>query len=377
MAKNNKHTKFILQCITEKTRLFYLSEPMRISTLYWAIGSLFLLEEFREIQKLSETVRGFTMACQNVDGGFGAKPGYPSNPLFTLSALQILYILRRIGKSSPAPPAPDNHKEKEEIPDTRRPGSFTVQERIDELEMDLIEESSDNTSQSSSSNELSLKGGRPEKTLNSVMCNAYLEKIVTDEKLIGFNSYLDMRYICSYITSKHLLAQLSLGGPEMFFILPPMKRILCTYISQCINIDGGIGPMPGCESHAANTFCGLASLFLMGEVSLVGIQETAVSVSLLQSKKGGFSSRVDKHEDLCSTYWAYSALSIMGKSGYVDLSSVRQYIESCESEEGGYADRPGSAPDLLHTFFALSCFAVLDNKSLMEILPSLSLCPFD
>ncbi|KAI5129847.1 geranylgeranyl transferase type-2 subunit beta [Nematocida parisii] len=375
MEQNKKHINFVLRCVREKTRVFYLSEPMRISTFYWVVGSLLLLEDHKNIERLSKKILNFVVECQNEDGGFGARPKYPSCPISTLSALQILYVLKKSNELSEGSETPTSTVlVQEDLPETKRPGQFTVQERRNEEIFQSLEHVSDSSSDSLDIETDTESSG---KTTNYVMCNAYLEKIVTNEKLIGFNSILNISYICYYIASKSLLTELSLGGPDMFVILAPMKKILCEYISQCVNLDGGIGAMPGSESHAAYTFSGVSSLFSLGEIGLISIQETATLIGLLQTNSGGISGRVDKIEEICSTFWGYSTLAIMGVPGYVDSSALRNFISSCECVEGGYSDRPNGTPTLLYTFYALSCLAVLDNKSVMDILPSLSLCLFD
>lgn len=383
MPENDKHKRFIIRTLREKTRTFYLTKPMRISTLYWGVASLFLLEKYKTIGKLSDRMRKFAVRCQNTDGGFGARPGYPSNPLFTLSALQLFTILnltdeiiKNNASSGGVPPADSRI--------VKSPGQFTIQERKDELLDEIFEDQSEEKSDSSdigdefNSTESAEKTTSPqERIVNYVLCNAYLEKIVTNEKLIGYSSVLDLRYICCYVASKTLLSQLSLGGPEMFYILAPMKRIICNYISECINIDGGIGPMPGCESHAAYTFCGVASLYLLGEISVLCLNETAMQIGLLQNQTGGISGRVDKIEEICSTYWNISSIVLLGKDGYIDKEAAKKYVESCECADGGYSDRPADIPDLLHTFYCLMSISIINGQNILEVLPILSLCLFD
>ncbi|KAI5190721.1 geranylgeranyl transferase type-2 subunit beta [Nematocida minor] len=373
MDNNKKHKQFITRCLQEETRVFYLSEPIRISTFYWAVASLFLLKEHKAVGHLAEKMEKYVLRCQNSDGGFGARPGYASNPLFTLSALQLLYILKKnkeiIGDDSSEETEKLSKKEIKE----KRPGEFTVQERKEELFMDLDRSSSTDSNIADGA----IGEDSSARIPNYVLCNAYLESIVTNEKLVGYDSVLDLRYVCCYIASKNLLSLLSLGGPEMFCIVTPMKRLLCNFISQCANLDGGLGAMPGCESHSAYTFCGVSSLFLLGELSVLSIYDTALSIGLLQNKTGGLSGRVDKIEELCSTYWNFSSASLLGKEGYIDSEKVRKYVERCECSTGGYSDRPDGIPDLLHTFYALGCNSILDKNSIMEVLPTLSLCLFE
>lgn len=370
MLEKDKHQQFIIQCLSKRTRLYYLSEPMRLSTLYWMLNSLALMEKVDLIESMAPKVVALLKRCQNEDGGFGANVKYASSPLSTLSALQIMSILQknRISYSR-------THQVEAEVPpeaaELKRAGEFTIKDRLDEL---LFMSSEADANEGMLDEEA---GGQPAPDqINYVMCNAYLEGIVQNGKLVGYAfNELDQRFVCCYVASKHLLAQLCPGSHlEVFYILPQIKALLCEYIAKCTNFDGGVGPEPGCESHAAHTFCAVASLFLMGEVGVLDINRCARFLALRQQPSGGIAGRVDKEEDGCYSFWSYSALLMLGKETYVDQEALKKYVLRNQSPTGGFSDKPGGVPDLFHTMFSLAALGLLGNAGVVQVVPSLALC---
>ncbi|KAI5192276.1 geranylgeranyl transferase type-2 subunit beta [Nematocida sp. AWRm77] len=367
-----KHKEFVLRCISDKCRLYHLSEPMRLSTLYWALNSLFLMKETQMVEEIGEKVVRFVALCQNTDGGFGANIGYPSSPLYTLSALQIMYIVEKsriANMRSGVEKEIENPKEAE----IKRAGEFTMKDRIAELfvigETDQTEKSVlDRIGEGASNGEISY-----------AMCNAYLEQIVQERKLVGYEfGELDMRFVCCYVASKDILAQICAGdGPKLFGVHYKIKELLCEYIGKCTNLDGGVGPEPGCESHAAHTFCAVSSLFILGEVTLLDINKCARFLALRQRKNGGLSGRVDKDPDGCYAFWSYSSLVMLGKENYIDKSALKKYILGNQSPEGGFSDKPFGVPDLFHTMFSLAALGMMKHDKVMDVVPSLALCLTD
>ncbi|KAI5187493.1 geranylgeranyl transferase type-2 subunit beta [Nematocida homosporus] len=465
MVEKKVHVDFVMRCLSEKTRVFYLSSPMRMSTLYWGLFSLSMLDDLPMVIGFAGRIEEFVVKCQNEDGGFGAAVGYPSSPLATLSALQLLSLIQQTkltcqSKGMPVPEVEDCG--------LKRAGEFTIQNRIDEQtiqpllsmpkvvllgdEEDESDESDDEEKEddhepiensagapegtqtqesvegktniegpkdqeSSKTPDQRNKSDRPDndqtkpsetpnkpegekntdsnpdsstkpshkpsnqprpKMPNWVMCNAFLEKFVTDEKIIGYPGFLlDQRMPFCYTISKNLLSQLNAGGPEYFLVLTPIKTLLCDYISKCSNFDGGIGCEPGCESHVAYTFCAISTLFIIGEIGAIDTEGCARFLTQCQRKSGGFADRVDKSEDLCASFWAYSSLMLLGKSFYADTKALKAFVQSCECVTGGFSDHPGKTPNLHHTTMALSLLAMLDSTSILDAIPAMALCLYD
>ncbi|KAI5181781.1 geranylgeranyl transferase type-2 subunit beta [Nematocida sp. AWRm80] len=398
---NKKNIEFVKRCLSEETRVYFLSEPIRVNTLYWAINTLFLMNQTFLIEQMSSGIEQFVFECQNEDGGFGGNIKYPSTPESTLAALQLVYLIGKNREKYLQEKKPEQKTKKDPL--LKRPGEFSIQDRIDELTFlalnkdmahqeqepwntSISEEDKTSNKDKKDNNDVSddvtdhskKKNNEKKKySLNYVLCNAYLERIVTDQRLIGYNDQLDLRAICCYVSSKNVLAQLELGGPEYIIILPRIKSLICEYITRCNNLDGGLGAEPGCESHVAYTFCAIVSLVLIGEVSVLDIEKTCSWLARQQKKSGGFSGRVDKIEDLCNSYWAYSSLLLLGKAFYSDDNALRKYANQCYCQDtGGFADGPEKIPDLTHTIFAVGIVSMLDKIITVDTLPTLALCLF-
>ncbi|OAG29623.1 geranylgeranyl transferase type-2 subunit beta [Nematocida displodere] len=403
MTYNKEHREFILRCISQKTRLYYLSEHIRMNTLYWMLNSLKILDEVVLIEELSEGVRKFVCRCQNKDGGFGGNRGYPTTAITTLSAIQILYLLKGNRETytkyyqKEDAPSPESPKDK-------RAGEFTIHDHLKEiLEEPLhsginLDESSSGSGSGSDTDtgtgtdtdtgtgtdtDKSTDQASPKKEKelapNFVLCNAFLETIIVDGKLQGYAyKELDIRTICCYVASKTLLSMLAGSNEQdIFVIVPPVKAILLAYIGSCLNVDGGFGVEPECESHSAHVFCAVSALFLLGEMAFLDPEKSGSFLAWQQKPTGGLSGRIDREEDICHSFWGYSSLMMLEKEHYIDKEKLKAYIVSCESKNGGFSDRPDQPPNLLHTFLSLIALKMIEEKAIIISFPPLALCLCD
>lgn len=71
---------------------YWLTEHLRLNGVYWGLTALHLLG--RPDALPPDMTLQFVLACQNVDGGFGAAPGHDSHMLYTVSAVQILATIK-------------------------------------------------------------------------------------------------------------------------------------------------------------------------------------------------------------------------------------------------------------------------------------------
>lgn len=378
MFDKKKNVEYIIRCMKEKNRLFYITEPLRMCTIYWALNSLALMKEVVLLENLAGETEAFVIKCQNPDGGFGGNVDYPSSPISTLCALQVLYLLKRNREiyNKYYKEAADLEAGSAEQAALKRPGEFTIRDRWREMVSDPLHDPGHEQISLMDSSEGSATDLK--RIPNLVMCNAYLEGIVVDNQLQGYaEDMLDLRCICCYVCSKNMLGQLSPTGPELFVILPQIRNKICEYIGKCTNLDGGMGAEPGCESHSAHTFCGLSALYFLDSLGAVDEEECARFLAMQQKESGGISGRVDKIEDVCYSFWSYSSLMLLQKEKYVQKEKLRSFVLSCESESGGFSDRPGKVPDLFHTMFSLAALGMLGSETIMDVVPSLALCVYD
>jgi geranylgeranyl transferase type-2 subunit beta len=79
----------------------YLSmSHLKMSALYWSLCSLYILFEndadlvFKHSPLTKSEIIDFVKSCRNTDGGYGGNIGLDSHLLFTLSAIQILNLIK-------------------------------------------------------------------------------------------------------------------------------------------------------------------------------------------------------------------------------------------------------------------------------------------
>ena len=150
------------------------------------------------------------------------------------------------------------------------------------------------------------------------------------------------------------------------------------FIASCQTYEGGIACLPFGEAHAGYTFCGLASLILLGETNKIDINRLAEwAVNRQIANQGGFNGRINKFVDSCYNYWQGAIaelidIALKGKGNYnrewlYNQRAVQGYtILCCQDREGGLIDKPSKSPDLYHTCYALAGLSIMQSKSMYE-----------
>lgn len=153
------------------------------------------------------------------------------------------------------------------------------------------------------------------------------------------------------------------------------------YILSCITYEGSLGLTPGREGHGGSTFCGIASLFLMGVLDDVMNREeikgwkddlirwcvsrqyslhgTIYSNTISEhngstNQVAGMCGRPNKLEDTCYSYWVGGTLHLLNEAHLLDGWALRDYVLSCQSTYGGFGKLVGEMPDKLHSFYSLA-----------------------
>jgi geranylgeranyl transferase type-2 subunit beta len=358
-AEAHVHLGFLRRCFEEKTKLFYLSDPIRMNTLYWMLNSLALLGMDREVRRMSPETAQFVSMCQNPDGGFGGNVGMPSSILCTTAALQLLFVMLNAGK--------EGNEEKERGKKEENARHLRPTDKISVLREEDVESFMERFRDA-----LGIGHCEEAGAVNYAACGVYLDSLV-DARGVNGNEFgeKDQRFVCCYVASKKLIGMMNptLGGVSS--ISEERMEAVLQYIVDSMNEDGGIGPVPGGESHAAYTFCALSALFLLGKIEMVDKDTCVRFISLRQADSGGLAGRVDKQEDVCYSFWSYSVLAMLGRRKCICQKSLEEFIYSCQSEEGGFSDYPGNEPDLFHTMFALSSLELLRNEMVLNVSPAL------
>ncbi|EPZ36630.1 Geranylgeranyl transferase type-2 subunit beta domain-containing protein [Rozella allomycis CSF55] len=86
------HIEYIKTLNDRKDELSYwFTEQLRVSGVYWGVTALFILSD--ELPFPKEQIIDFVMSCYQPEvGGFGGNAGHDPHILYTLSAVQILFM---------------------------------------------------------------------------------------------------------------------------------------------------------------------------------------------------------------------------------------------------------------------------------------------
>lgn len=156
------------------------------------------------------------------------------------------------------------------------------------------------------------------------------------------------------------------------------------YILSCKSYEGALGLTPGREGHGGSTFCGIASLYLLGVLDdvmdreeLKGWKEELIYWCVMRQKSlmkndvvnddddnngyvqeeeqpAGMVGRPNKKEDTCYSYWIGGTLHLLSSSHLIDGWALREYVLKCQSPYGGFGKVVGAMPDLLHSFYSMA-----------------------
>lgn len=160
-----------------------------------------------------------------------------------------------------------------------------------------------------------------------------------------------------------------------------------SYILSCVTYEGSLGLTPGREGHGGSTFCGIASLFLLGVLDDVlrspeqtGWKEDLIRWCVMRQyslpgkevdsgdlisngydgengNAAGMQGRPNKLEDTCYSYWIGGTLHLLGAAHLLDGWALREYVLKCQSPYGGFGKVVGAMPDLLHSFYSMAWLA--------------------
>uniref|UniRef100_A0A1D1Z4B7 Protein farnesyltransferase subunit beta n=1 Tax=Anthurium amnicola TaxID=1678845 RepID=A0A1D1Z4B7_9ARAE len=105
---------------------------------------------------------------------------------------------------------------------------------------------------------------------------------------------------------------------------------LGNYILSCQTYEGGIAGEPGSEAHGGYTFCGLATMILIGEADKLDLPSLIDWVTFRQGVECGFQGRTNKLVDGCYSFWQGGVLALIQRI----LSIVNEQLKSSFLEEG-------------------------------------------
>ena len=147
------------------------------------------------------------------------------------------------------------------------------------------------------------------------------------------------------------------------------------FIASCQTYEGGISWNPYGEAHAGYTFCGLASMILLGEAHKLDMNRLIEWTTNRQLEiEGGFNGRVNKLVDSWYNFWIGSVFELIdialegkgninGGEWLNNQLALQGYtIFCCQNSEGGLKDKPRKHVDVYHTMYSLAGTSICQYK---------------
>ncbi|KAK3710399.1 hypothetical protein QZH41_012317 [Actinostola sp. cb2023] len=148
------------------------------------------------------------------------------------------------------------------------------------------------------------------------------------------------------------------------------------YIVKSQSYDFGIAQGPNLESHGGSTFCAIASLYLMGRLSIVFSETDLQKLKrwCLFRQKSGFQGRPNKPVDTCYAFWVGASLKILNSFEMIDFVANRDYLMQTQANvTGGFSKWPGNHPDALHSYFGICGLSLMKEQGLLPIHAALNI----
>ncbi|XP_059549831.1 geranylgeranyl transferase type-1 subunit beta isoform X2 [Myotis daubentonii] len=153
-----------------------------------------------------------------------------------------------------------------------------------------------------------------------------------------------------------------------------MKKAI-NYIRRSMSYDNGLAQGAGLESHGGSTFCGIASLCLMGKLEEVFSEKELNRIKrwCIMRQQNGYHGRPNKPVDTCYSFWVGATLKLLKIFQYTNFEKNRNYILSTQDRlVGGFAKWPDSHPDALHAYFGICGLSLMEESGICTVHPALN-----
>ncbi|XP_010612431.1 geranylgeranyl transferase type-1 subunit beta isoform X2 [Fukomys damarensis] len=154
-----------------------------------------------------------------------------------------------------------------------------------------------------------------------------------------------------------------------------MKKAI-NYIRRSMSYDNGLAQGAGLESHGGSTFCGIASLCLMGKLEEVFSEKELNRIKrwCIMRQQNGYHGRPNKPVDTCYSFWVGATLKLLKIFQYTNFEKNRNYILSTQDRlVGGFAKWPDSHPDALHAYFGICGLSLMEESGICKVHPALNM----
>uniref|UniRef100_G1TK87 Geranylgeranyl transferase type-1 subunit beta n=2 Tax=Oryctolagus cuniculus TaxID=9986 RepID=G1TK87_RABIT len=148
-----------------------------------------------------------------------------------------------------------------------------------------------------------------------------------------------------------------------------------SYIRRSMSYDNGLAQGAGLESHGGSTFCGIASLCLMGKLEEVFSEKELNRIKrwCIMRQQNGYHGRPNKPVDTCYSFWVGATLKLLKIFQYTNFEKNRNYILSTQDRlVGGFAKWPDSHPDALHAYFGICGLSLMEESGICKVHPALN-----
>ncbi|KAG9487925.1 hypothetical protein GDO78_007626 [Eleutherodactylus coqui] len=139
--------------------------------------------------------------------------------------------------------------------------------------------------------------------------------------------------------------------------------------------ENALGQGAGLEAHGGSTFCGIASLCLMGKLEDVFSEKELNRIRrwCILRQQNGFHGRPNKPVDTCYSFWVGATLTLLDIFKYTNFERNRNFILSTQDRlVGGFAKWPDSHPDALHAYFGICGLSLMGESGINEVHPALN-----
>ncbi|XP_054159504.1 geranylgeranyl transferase type-1 subunit beta-like [Oppia nitens] len=183
---------------------------------------------------------------------------------------------------------------------------------------------------------------------------------------VVFEKENDMRFVYCCATISYILNDWS--------AIDRQKTV--SFIMNSFTYDCGFGQCPGLESHGGSTYCALASLSLMDELSQLSAKQlSSLTRWCLFRQANGFQGRPNKDPDTCYSFWVGAALKLIDAYHLINIKQNENFIlDTQDLVTGGLAKYPDNTPDPMHTYLGLSGMALNPtNNYLLSVYAALNI----
>jgi protein farnesyltransferase subunit beta len=116
---------------------------------------------------------------------------------------------------------------------------------------------------------------------------------------------------------------------------PEITSGMADMIASCQTYEGGIASIPFGEAHAGYTFCGLATMIILGKTARLDLTRLANWIAKRQLQiEGGFNGRINKLVDSCYNFWLGACAEMLNLALHRNGNVNNEWIINQEALQG-------------------------------------------